>query len=369
MNTPFMSSAQEPLKATAIRRALQKRWRWLLGLLGLALAWHALKGVTWTAALDLLARLGPLAILMLLIVNLLQLPLMTSRWWLLLRTLGRPVDLLTACAYRAAANAASYLSPGPHFGGEPLSVYCLHHRQGIPLSCAATSVAVDRLLELLASIIVLTFCLIYPASAESGLFGGHQKMILIIAVPAALSTFLAALFTGKRPLSRLFSLFKKFDGYYLPWLSCSLGSLKAIIVQGEAMAESLFREHRRQFLLANFLSLVHWAGVFAEFWMMSVLLGLPLSFWQLTSVVAVARLAFFTPLPAGIGVLETALPWVSDLLGKGSAFGLSLCLIIRFRDLLFSLAGWGFAMHYLTYRRKAGIINDIQSTYREGTHV
>jgi uncharacterized protein (TIRG00374 family) len=369
MTTPFMLSAQDPLKATAIRRVLQKCWRWLLGLLGLALAWHALKGVTWAAVLDLLARLGPLAILILLIVNLLQLPLMTARWWLLLRTLGRPVDLLTACAYRAAANAVSYLTPGPHFGGEPLSVYCLHHGQGIPLSCAATSVVVDRLLELLASMVVLTICLIYSASAESDLFGGNQGIFLIIAVLAAFSALLVALFTGKRPLSRLFSPFKKFDGDYLPWLSCSLGSLKAIIVQGEVMAESLFREHRRQFLLANFLSLVHWVGVFAEFWMMSVLLGLRLSFWQLTAVVAVARLAFFTPLPAGIGVLETALPWVSALIGKGSAFGLSLCLIIRFRDLLFSLAGWGLAMHYLTYRRKAGIINDIQSKHRESIHV
>ena len=369
MTAPFMSSEQDPLKASAIRRVLEKRWRWLLGLLSLALAWHALKGVTWAAALDLLARLGPLAILILLIVNLLQLPLMTSRWWLLLRTLGRPVDLLTACTYRAAANAASYLTPGPHFGGEPLSVYCLHHGQGIPLSCAATSVAVDRLLELLASMVVLTFCLIYPTSVESSLFGGNQGMIMIIALLAAFSAFLSALFTGKQPLSRLFSPFKKFDGDYLPQLSCSLGSLKAIIVQGEAIAESLFREHRRQFLLANFLSLVHWVGVFAEFWVMSVLLGLPLSFWQLTAVVAVARLAFFTPLPAGIGVLETALPWVTALLGKGSAFGLSLCLIIRFRDILFSLAGWGFAMHYLTYWRKAGIINDIQRTHREGIHV
>jgi hypothetical protein len=71
----------------------------------------------------------------------------------------------------------------------------------------------------------------------------------------------------------------------------------------------------------------------------------------------VTRLAFFTPLPAGIGVLETALPWMTATLGLGSGLGLSLCLIIRFRDILFSLVGLGLTMKYLTCQGKVGIIN------------
>ena len=90
---------------------------------------------------------------------------------------------------------------------------------------------------------------------------------------------------------------------------------------------------------------------------MSVFLGCPLSFGHLTAVVTVARLAFFTPLPAGIGVLESALPWVTATLGLGDTLGLSLCLIIRCRDLLFSLAGLGLTMKYLTCQGKASIIN------------
>ena len=123
------------------------------------------------------------------------------------------------------------------------------------------------------------------------------------------------------------------------------------------MAESLFRGHPSLFLLANLLSLGQWLGIFAEFWLISAFLGFPLSFSHLTTVVVVARLAFFTPLPAGIGVLESALPWATATLGLGSALGISLCLMIRARDLLFSLAGLGLAMKYLTCRGKASIIN------------
>ena len=124
------------------------------------------------------------------------------------------------------------------------------------------------------------------------------------------------------------------------------------------MMESLFRQHRYRFFLANIFSLIHWFAIFAEFWLMSFFLGFALSFSQLIAVVVVARLAFFTPLPAGIGVLETALPWMTTSLGLGSGLGLGLCVIIRFRDLLFSLTGLALTMKYLTCQAKVVIIND-----------
>jgi glycosyltransferase 2 family protein len=358
MTQPPTSMARDAVKSSAVRPAIQKHWRWLPGVLGLALAWHASRGVAWAGVWDLVAGLGSWAVLILVVINLLLLPLMTARWWLLLRTLGWPVGMLSACAYRAAANAVSYLTPGPHFGGEPLSVDCLHHRHGVPLPTAAASVAVDRLLELLASMVVLTFCLISLDFARSRPVTGSRGLLLAIVLLAAVSWFLAALFSGRRPLGRSVALFKRFDSGHCTWISCNLGALMDMVTQAEAVAESVFRRHRGPFLLANLLSLVHWTGVFAEFWLMSALLGLPLSFWHLTAVVAVARLSFFTPLPAGIGVLESALPWVTAALGLGSPLGMSLCLIMRCRDLLFGLAGLGLAMQYLTCRRKARIIDD-----------
>ncbi len=90
---------------------------------------------------------------------------------------------------------------------------------------------------------------------------------------------------------------------------------------------------------------------------MAALLGYSLSFLQLLTVVIAARLAFLTPLPAGLGVLEAALPWVTATLGLGSVLGLSLCLLIRVRDILFSLAGLGLTMKYLTWPGMAGTVD------------
>lgn len=360
MIMPIKPNYQYSKKIAAFWREIQKRWRWLLGVLGIVMAWYALRGVAWTGVLGLLAGINTLAILSIVLINLLMLPLMTARWWLILRALGTPVSLLSVCAYRTAANAISYITPGPHFGGEPLSVYLLCQRQQISVSAAATSVAVDRLLELLASFAILTLCLVNLAFAEINPFSGGQQLIIVIGVLGAFSCILFALFTGKRPFSRSASLIRRLYGTYFNLTCRCPGSFLDTIIQGESKAEALFKSHRKQFFLANLFSFGHWIAIFTEFWLMSFFLGVSLSFWQVTAVVVVARLAFFTPFPAGIGVLESALPWVTAALGLESALGLSLLMIIRLRDLLFSLAGLGLTMKYLTCHRKVSIIDDIQ---------
>ena len=328
-------------------------WRGLLLVLGLALAWQALQDVPWRAVWGQLTGMTPATLLILPALNLALLPLMTARWWQLLRTLGVPVGLFPACAYRFAANAVSSLTPGPHFGGEPLLVYLLHRRQEVPLPTAATSVALDRMLELWASLVVLSGSLILLTATNSGPFAKGWALPLAITVLTVLATLLAALFTGRRPLSRFGAWLARFNR---TTHADTTNRVLTAVIQGEAMAESLLQRHRRPLLLANLCSLGHWLGVFVEFWLMAAFLGQPLSVAQLLTVVMTARLAFLTPLPAGLGVLESALPWVTAALGLGTVLGLSLCLLIRCRDLLFSLAGLGLAMKYLTCPGKASTV-------------
>jgi glycosyltransferase 2 family protein len=302
----------------------------------------------WDQAWGQVTAIGPGGLLILLGLNMAMLPLMTVRWWQLLQALGAPVGLWTVCAYRFAGNAVSYLTPGPHFGGEPLLVYLLRQRQGIPLPAAAASVALDRILELWASLLVFSFSLIMLTITGSGPFAGQWALPLAVTLAAAVAAFLAALCMGKRPLSRLCDLLMRWRGTARCAPVGVSGRLLETLIQGETLTESLLHRHRRPFLLANLYSLGHWLGVFVEFWLMAALLGHSLSFLQLLSVVIAARLAFLTPLPAGLGVLESVLPWVTAALGLGSVLGLSLCLLIRVRDILFSLAGLGLTMKYLT---------------------
>ena len=355
MTRPVIIPATEPViraVPAAFRWGKQKKIRLLLGLLSFFLAWYALQRVAWGPVWHLLAGISPLAILVIVAINLLLLPLMAARWWLLLQTLGASVGLLTVCGYRTAASAISYLTPGPLFGGEPLAVYLLYRRHGIALPTATTSVAVDRLLELLASFIVLAFCLSVSGLTTGELLPGTRGWFSLITLLTGFACLLAALFLGVQPLSRILVLVNSVGRKTLPSRIDKTWSLTRIIAQSEVMAVSLMRHHRRRFLLANLLSLTQWLAIFTEFWLMCFFLGFPLSLGQLAAIVVVARLAFFTPLPAGIGVLESALPWVSNILGMGSALGIGLCLIIRFRDLIVNVAGLGLTLQYLTHQSK-----------------
>jgi uncharacterized protein (TIRG00374 family) len=356
----------KPLKSPAVDFIrIITGWRGLLLILGLVLAWHALRGIAWAEAWAQLTGIGPGALLILLALNLAMLPLMIARWWLVLRILGSPIGWLPLCANRCAANAVSYLTPGPHFGGEPLSIFLLHTRQGVALSVATTSVVLDRILEFLAGILVLILGLLYLSAFVDGPFSGGWTLPLGIALLVIVAVLLAALFTDRRPLSRLGFLCKRVAVRWIAPVAGPAGSWLEALTLGEARAATLVQRQGRQFLAANLFSLVHWLAVFAEFWLMAAFLGHPLLFWQLTALVITARLAFLTPLPAGLGALETALPWVTDSLGLGSTLGLSLCLIIRFRDLMFSLTGLGLTMKYLTCAGKAVTLPKVRSERRE----
>lgn len=341
MTAPAASPGAGFLAAFTFRRGL-------LLAAGAFLAWQALRGMPWTEAWGQVTGMGLEALLLLCALNLAILPLMTVRWWQLLRTFAAPVGLRPVCSYRFAANAVSLLTPGPHFGGEPLLVYLLHRRHGIALPVAATSVTLDRILEFWAGVVVLSGSLLILTVTGSGPFSGGWPLTTAMAAMAALALVLAALFMGLRPLSRLGLLVARLRLAARMGRTGTAGGWLAAIAQGEDMAESLASRHRRAFVLANLYSLGQWLAVFAEFWLMAALLGHPLPFTHLATVVLAARLAFLTPLPAGLGALETALPWVTAALGLGHALGLGLCLLIRLRDLFFSLAGLGLALKYLT---------------------
>ena len=358
MSKPSTTTENHSSLQAVFNGCAQKCWRWLLAALGCCLAWYSLHDAPWGEVFSLLAGIGPMAVVSLALVNLLMLPVMSARWWLLLQTLGTPISLLHVSLYRNAANAISYITPGPHFGGEPFSIYLIRQRHNIPLGSATTSVIVDRLLELLASIIILTLCLLYMSSAEFNPFAGSRELIVSALVLTALIFMFGAVFIGKSPLSRLLAFLNRFKICSFLRPTNNSGSFSDIILQGETLTAQLFHEHRFLFISANLLSIAHWLWIFAEFWLMAFFLGFPLSFVQLITIVAAARLAFFTPLPAGIGVLESALPYVTEALGLGNSLGIGLCLIIRFRDILFSLTGVMQSMKYLTCEKKTSIIND-----------
>jgi uncharacterized protein (TIRG00374 family) len=294
-----------------------------LGLIAL-FAW-GLRTIPFEPIWQAIRGLSPTAVVILLLVNLVLFLLFSSRWWLILRAQGYRLPYLSLVGYRLAGFSMAYFTPGPQFGGEPLQVYLTRSRHNLPAGVAIAAVALDKLLELLVNFTFLVTGI--AVTIQSGLLGDVAiDQILGLAVTLLLlpGGYLLALWAGWQPLTRLS---RRLPGW-------AHRSIPRIIVDAEAQVTIFCRQHPGVILLATLLTLVVWAGLILEYWLMLHFLGLEVRLSQTVSALTAARLAFLAPTPAGLGALEASQIFALQALGYSPALGISVTLLIRARDLI-----------------------------------
>lgn len=266
-----------------------------------------------------------------LVINLGILVLMAGRWWLILSDLGYPAGYLALVRYRLASFAVSYLTPGPQFGGEPVQVWLLRRRHQVPLAAGTASVSLDKLLELIASFSFLVFGLVV-ALAGNWLPGLSSPAVLLGAAGLLLLplAYLVSMLTGQRPLQAVLMRLPARQREH----SVSRG-----LMEVEHQMSVFCVESPWTILKASLISGLLWLAFVGEYWLATRLLGLQLDLVQVLSALVAARLALLTPLPGGVGALEASQVLALEALGLPGAYGLSLSLLMRGRDLL--LAGIG----------------------------
>lgn len=322
-----------------------KAWRWLLIaailLLTAALLYWALRDVPLAEIGRVLAQLQPWQVIVILLVNAAIIQLFALRWWLVLRAQGYAVPYAALSRYRLAAFAVSFITPGQHIGGEPLQVLFLR-RHSVPTDAAAASVALDRVVEYFANTAVLIAGLAILLNAglfaELPLRGVLPVLLVLLALVAA---YLLAAGRGWRPLARL--LHKK------------QSSLARGLVSAEQQLGGL-AARPRLLLLCLLPSLLTWAALFFETWLMLHFLDLQLNALGVLAVSMAGRVAQFSPTPGALGAIEASQVLAMGTLGIDPAYGVALSLLIHARDIFFTLVGMGFggAEGLSAYRRSRG---------------
>jgi GTP cyclohydrolase II len=328
--------------------AATKRWLYLaIWLLVLALLGWTLSNVPLGNIWRVLRRLTPLQIGLLLVINGLVVLTFGGRWWALLTAMGHRVPYGLLTLHRLAGFGISYFTPGPQFGGEPVQVLLTRKRHGVPVTTAAASVGMDRLVEVLVNLSLLLAGLVVTLRgqlADSRLSLGLLIPVgvgLLLALPLA---YLFLLWSGRTALTNLLARRER-------WLQATaLHRLRTAAQESERRATTLFREKPGSILITLLASLVSWAGIIGEYWLMLAFLGVTLTPIQLISVLTAARIAFLLPMPGGLGTLEAGQVLVFGMLGLDPAVGLSASLLIRGRDVLFGLAGLWWAGMFLRHR-------------------
>ncbi len=268
-------------------------------------------------------------------VNLLVLALSTQRWLALIRSLSGSVPALSLLLIRLGGQFVSFVTPGPQFGGEPLQVYWLYKRQGLPLHKAILSLGVDRFLELWVNFAVLLLGAILLLLSPGMAFADWGQIALVLTLLLLAIPFLIFLVL-KRPQwisLRLQTLFAR-------WLSHP--RLAALNAHQESLKRELdiLVNLRRAVLLRGLLtSLLTWVFILAELWLLLSFIGVAVEPQGFALIAVAIRLAMLLPLPGGIGTIEAALLWSMQQLGFTVADAFALIVLMRLRDTLILFAG------------------------------
>ena len=292
------------------------------------LLWWALRTVPFIEIWNALTQLKLWQIGALLGLNILVLLAMTARWWVILRAENPQIPFLQLVRYRLAVFGLSYFTPGPQVGGEPLQVIYLQRNHGATFARATAAVIMDKLLEFLANFILLAVGL--TAAIRVGLVvqGGTQNLVSLVPLAAILLwplIHLMLLYRGKYPVSAVIraamTLTKK-----QKWMR--------LIIVSERMAGAFTHRHPKSLFVALFFSLLSWAGMASEYFMMAGFLQVQLSVEQTLAALTAALFAFLMPLPGGLGALEASQVYVMTTFGHPAAIGIGISLLMRARDIL-----------------------------------
>ncbi len=326
---------------------LRKLWkpRYLVWIVALPFLWWALRQIPVGDIWSTLSALTLGQLLILAGINLVVLLLFTSRWWLILRSLGYRLPFISLIAYRLAGFGISYFTPGPQIGGEPLQVHLTRERHAVPAPTAVAAVSMDKILELLSnfSFILLGVWVVLRSRVA------QVDLSLPLVVPAAVlfllpATYLTAIWFGWQPLTRLIRQLPA----RLAWHP-KIQKTSRVLALAEERMTGFCRQSPKAFFQIILLSALTWLLVIFEYWLSLYFLGYTLEAYQVISLLTAARIAFMLPSPGGLGTLEASQVLMFEALGFNPALGISISLLVRGRDLL--LGGIGLWISALLLQR------------------
>jgi uncharacterized protein (TIRG00374 family) len=312
-------------------RAWLVRIFWLTLLIGL-LIW-ALLAAPLAEMWASLKQLHLWQIGVLILINVFIFAMITMRWWFIVRAEAKKIPFLPLLGYRLAAFGLSYFTLGPQIGGEPLQIHFLQKDFHLSYPRATSAVIMDKLLELLVNFLFLAagiFTVIRAGMLSltgTQLVGGLFPLGMVMLFPPV---HIALLYRGKYPISAVAHAIQNRTG--------SKKIIRLLIVS-EHMAGAFTRRHLGAMLAAIAVSVVTWLGMWVEYWLMAHYILIDMTFWQALAGLTAVRVAFLMPLPGGLGALEASQVFALGAMGYPPAAGLTMCLLMRGRDML--LGGLG----------------------------
>ncbi|MBI2759237.1 MAG: flippase-like domain-containing protein [Chloroflexi bacterium] len=307
------------------------------------LLYFALRNAPLTDIWKTLKQLQLWQIIVILSIDAIIYLLITARWWIIVRAGNKSVKYVPLIGVRLAVFGVSYFTLGPQVGGEPLQVLYLQRKYGLSFTRATASVIMDKLLEFLASFVLLAFGL--TALLQAGIFSRNGAPLLVSLIGLVILLLWPVIHIGlmmraRHPLTAFLRA--------MPFVPQN-AKLVRFIRAAEWMAGTFCRRHTPALLSAIFVSVLAAAAMVGEYFMLTSFLQIHLTFWQTLAAWTAGWLAFLVPLPGGLGALEASQVFALGVFGIRASSAISATLLMRARDIL--IGGLGLLLAGSSARR------------------
>jgi uncharacterized protein (TIRG00374 family) len=305
-----------------------------LGLLTLGfIVWHIGPGNIY----DALARLGPGALLLMLVPSIVMYTLEAYGWRMTLGRYAQAVPFWKLLAIRSAGEVVNMTTPTAYVGGEPLKAYLLK-RHGVPIVEGLASVVTAKTTMTIAQI---GFILI---GMTTGFWllgtGGSPGQT---AMATAVSVGLLAFGVGGFVLIQRRGIFAS-----LLWALRKIGlAIKPLDSREEKLLEldrtiaAFYSQNRAGFLLSILLFFLGWLAETIEVFVMLLVLGEPVTIMTSIAIGALSVFikggAFF--IPGSLGAQDAGNLLLVTTFGYGEVTGITFALLRRFRELVWIVVG------------------------------
>lgn len=304
-------------------------------LVSLSLVLWIVKSLPLVTILDSVSGLSLVQWALWAVLNLAIILVYVQRWRCLSVAAGLNIKFNHLFLLRQAGQLISFITPGPQFGGEPFQIYWLWKKFSASRGLAVLSVALDRFFELWINFAVLLLGLVIlmltPALGLSDWPALAMALALMILTLSWSGWFLIShqekVSAWIKKLTQRWQHNPQMVDIHSHWDDLG-GRLRKLI-----------RAEKPSLTLALLLSLLGWAGMIFEVWLLLKFFAIEPGLTGLVLLVVAMRLAFLLPLPGGVGTLEAAVFWAFTVLGLPLTGAAAVIAMMRLRDSVVLLIG------------------------------
>jgi len=301
----------------------------LVGLLTLGfLVWHIGPGNIYEAA----ARLGPVALLVILIPSLIMYVIEAYGWKVTLGSTAKQVPFWRLLAIRTAGEVVNMTTPTAYVGGEPLKAYLLrkHH---VPMVEGLASVVIAKTTMTIAEVlfILLGIALAFWTLGANG-SSGHQIAAALLSVGLLLFGTAAFVFVQRKGLFTWILEFLRKIGFRIGFLEARAEQLRSL----DRTILDFYTHNRPAFYASTGLFFLGWLAEALEVFVMIYYLGGPS---MMLSAISIGALSVFIKggtffIPGSLGAQDGGNLLLLKAFGYSDVTGITFALLRRFREIV-----------------------------------